>query len=188
MRRERDSIMKKYKMPECNIFLIGFMGAGKSTIARTLNREYGMKVVEMDQIIVERNGMEISDIFAEKGEEFFRSEETRLLEDICGMKNVVVSCGGGAAMRAANVEIMKKGGVIVLLSATPETVLGRVRHRTNRPLLEGKKNVEDISKLMEERRERYEAAADVVVPTDDRTVNEIVADIAQRVSAFKGGR
>ena len=106
-----------------NIFLIGFMGAGKSTISDYLKNVLAMDVVEMDQCIVERQGMSISDIFETYGEEYFRELETNLLIEMQSRSNVVVSCGGGVPMRERNVAEMKKNGRVVLLTAKPETIL-----------------------------------------------------------------
>ena len=110
------------KSLDYNIVLIGFMGAGKSTISAYLNREYGMEVIEMDQVIAEREKMSISDIFAVHGEEYFRNLETNLLIEMQSQTNKVISCGGGVAMRECNVKEMKKNGRVVLLTAAPETV------------------------------------------------------------------
>ena len=124
-----------------NIFLIGYMGTGKSTVAAYLCEHYNMNVVEMDQEIVEREGMSISDIFATKGENYFRDVETNLLLEIQKKENQVVSCGGGVVLRERNVEEMKKSGSIVLLTARPETILERVKDDDSRPLLKGNKNI-----------------------------------------------
>ena len=164
-----------------NIFLIGFMGSGKSTVASWLAKNYGMEIIEMDQLIVEREGMSIPDIFAQKGEPYFRDAETKLLIEIQSEENKVVSCGGGVALRERNVEEMKKGGKIVLLNANPETILERVKDDDNRPLLRGNKNVEFISNMMEQRRPKYEGAADVVVQTDGKSADVICKEIFEKV-------
>ena len=164
-----------------NIFLIGFMGAGKSTISDYLKNALAMDVVEMDQCIVERQGMSISDIFETYGEEYFRELETNLLIEMQEKKNVIISCGGGVAMRERNVAEMKKNGRVVLLTAHPQTILDRVKDSDDRPLLNGHKNVEYIEQLMEARREKYEAAADIVVDTDNKTVLQICEDLIQKL-------
>ena len=169
------------KKIEQNIFLIGFMGAGKSTIAKVLQRELGMELVEMDERIVKEQGMSINDIFAQKGEDGFRDIESQLVIDIGKNKNSIVSCGGGVVVRPQNVENMKKSGKIVFLTATPETILKRVKNGKDRPLLNGHMNVEYISELMEKRRQMYEDAADVKVSTDGKTVGEICTEIIQDV-------
>ena len=163
----------------CNIFLIGFMGCGKSTVAAKLNQMYGMHVVEMDQEISKRQKMSIPEIFEQYGEEYFRNLESALLEEIATGSGQVVSCGGGVVLREDNVAEMKKSGHIVLLTAKPENVLKRVQKDDNRPILKGRKTVEDIQTLMEARREKYEGAAEIVVATDDKNIAEICDEIIQ---------
>ena len=164
-----------------NIFLIGFMGAGKSTISDYLKNALAMDVVEMDQCIVERQGMSISDIFETYGEEYFRELETNLLIEMQSQSNVVVSCGGGVPMRERNVVEMKKNGRVVLLTAKPETILERVKDNHDRPLLENNKTVPFIADLMEKRREKYEAAADIVIQTDGKSELEICEELIHRL-------
>lgn len=164
-----------------NIFLIGFMGAGKSTISDYLKNVLAMDVVEMDQCIVERQGMSISDIFETYGEEYFRELETNLLFEMQSRSNVVVSCGGGVPMRERNVAEMKKNGRVVLLTAKPETILERVKDNHDRPLLENNKNVSFIADLLEKRRAKYEAAADIVVETDGKSELEICEELIHRL-------
>lgn len=164
-----------------NIVLIGFMGAGKSTVAGYLKEAYGMEVVEMDQVIAQKEGMSIPDIFTVKGEAYFRNLETGLLKELQTRRNTVISCGGGAAMREENVREMKKNGKVVLLTVTPETAYERVKNSEERPVLKGNKRVSYIAGLMEERRQKYEAAADLAVSTDGRTVREIGEEIIRKV-------
>ena len=164
-----------------NIFLIGFMGAGKSTISDYLKNALAMDVVEMDQCIVERQGMSISDIFETYGEEYFRELETNLLIEMQSQSNVVVSCGGGVPMRERNVVEMKKNGRVVLLTAKPETILERVKDNHDRPLLENNKTVPFIADLMEKRRTKYEAAADIVIQTDGKSELEICEELIHRL-------
>ena len=164
-----------------NIFLIGFMGAGKSTISDYLKNALAMDVVEMDQCIVERQGMSISDISDTYGEEYFRELETNLLIEMQSRSNVVVSCGGGVPMRERNVAEMKKNGRVVLLTAKPETILERVKDNHDRPLLENNKNVSFIADLLEKRRAKYEAAADIVIQTDGKSELEICEELIHRL-------
>ncbi len=162
-----------------NILLIGFMGTGKSTVSDYLSTLFSMEVVEMDQIISEREGMSISDIFELHGEEYFRDAETNLLIELQDKKNVVVSCGGGVPMRDRNVVEMKKNGKVVLLTASPETILERLKDDHSRPLLENNKNIEFISQLMEKRRSRYESVADIVINTDGKSKLDICEELIQ---------
>ena len=161
------------------------MGAGKTTISDYLSTMFDMDIVEMDQVIAEREEMSISDIFATYGEEYFRDLETNLLIEMQSHKNAVISCGGGAALRERNVAEMKKNGRVVLLTATPETIYERVKDSNDRPVLNGRKNVKGISELMEQRREKYEAAADIVINTDDKTVLQICEELVQHLQELE---
>lgn len=167
-----------------NIFLIGFMGAGKSTIAGELKEKLEMERVEMDQMIVEKQGMSISEIFDEYGEAYFRNLESNTLIELQKRKQTIVSCGGGVVMRPENTDHMKKNGRIVLLTAKPETIYERVKDSNERPILNNNMNVEFISELMEKRREKYEAAADVVVVTDGKNATQICEEIISRLIAL----
>lgn len=172
------------KLFDYNIILIGFMGAGKTTISDYLSTMFAMNIVEMDQVIEEREEMSIQDIFATYGEEYFRELETNLLIEMQSRKNTVISCGGGVAMRERNVAEMKNGRV-VLLTASPETIYERVKDSNNRPVLNGRKNVQGISELMEQRREKYEAAADIVVNTDGKTVLQVCEEMIQKLTEME---
>lgn len=175
----RDSYKEKIE-GKGNIILIGFMGAGKSSVSAYLNQVLGLEVVEMDQEIANREGMSIADIFSTKGEAYFRDLETNLLIEMQSKNNVVVSCGGGVAMRERNVLEMKKNGKVILLTAKPETIYERVKDSTERPLLNGNMSIEYIAELMEKRRDKYEAAADIVIYTDGKSIEIICEELLQK--------
>lgn len=164
-----------------NIFLIGFMGAGKTSVSKCLAKKKGMDVIEMDDMISEREGMSVSEIFKTFGEERFRNDETGLIREMAGRKNTVISCGGGAPLRTENVIAMKKSGLVVLLTASPETVLKRVYPSHERPILEGHKNVDFIRNLMEKRKERYLQAADLIIDTDNKSIDLVATEIAEKL-------
>lgn len=170
-------IRMEYSMAN-NIYLIGFMGVGKSAVAKELQKKLDLLLIEMDQEIVNRQGMEISEIFAQHGESFFRDLESSLIREIANGDNAIVSCGGGAVLRKENVDIMQKSGMVVLLTAEPETILARVGHSAHRPLLEGKMNVDAIREMMEQRKPAYENACQYFVPTDGKRPAEIADGIA----------
>ena len=175
------------KLFSYNIVLIGFMGSGKSTISDYLSTVFDMKLVEMDQVIAEKEEMSIPDIFATYGEEYFRNLETNLLKELQTGQNCIISCGGGGvALRQENVVEMKKNGRVVLLTASPETIFERVKDSNDRPILDGNKNVEFIAGLMEQRREKYEAAADVVVQTDNKTIVQICEELISKLMELDG--
>lgn len=162
-----------------NLYIIGFMGSGKSTVTEALHRLYGFAAIEMDEKIAEREGMSVAEIFRIKGEACFRKAETGLLRELAGKKGHIVSCGGGVPMREENVELLRRGGKTVLLTASPETILSRIGGTHDRPLLEGRKSVEGIRALMEKRQASYDAAADLTVATDGKSAEEIAREIME---------
>lgn len=166
-----------------NIFLIGFMGAGKSSIAKELSKKLQMNIVEMDQRIVQEQGMSINEIFEKYGEDHFRDIESQLILDLGNTEPVIVSCGGGVVIRQENSQYMKKSGKVVFLTAKPETIFERVRYSKERPILNGNMNVEFIADLMAKRLPLYEAAADVMIHTDGKTVAQIAEEIIEAVIA-----
>lgn len=174
------------KLFDYNIVLIGFMGAGKTTVSDYLSTMFDMDIIEMDQEITDREEMSIPDIFATYGEEYFRNLETNLLKELQARQNCIISCGGGVALRQENVAEMKKNGRVVLLTASPETIYERVKDSNDRPILDGNKNVEFIADLMEKRREKYEAAADVVVQTDNKTILQICEELITKLMELDG--
>ena len=167
------------------LFLVGFMGTGKSRTAARLHELTGMKAVEMDSAIEQREGRPISRIFEEDGEAGFRDIESALLQEITQMKDTpaVISCGGGVTLRPENVARMRQSGQIVLLTATAQTVFDRVGQSQERPNLKNRKTVSDIQALMDERRESYESAADVIVSTDKKTTEQICREILEMYNA-----
>ena len=165
-----------------NIFLIGFMGAGKSTVARAMKKHYGMRLIEMDEQIEYQEKMSVPKIFEVHGEPYFRKLETDLLEGLSSQENTVVSCGGGVPMRACNVEAMRKSGKVIYLRTSPQQIYERVKTSHNRPLLEGTMNVEYISKLLSQRLPKYLEAADAVVSTDGKRVEDICKEIIGLIS------
>ena len=164
-----------------NIFLIGFMGAGKSSVARALVEQLHCPLVEMDEQIVKEQGMSINEIFEKYGEDRFREIESQLILALGSRQASVISCGGGVVVRAENTEYMKKSGRIVYLQASPQTVYDRVKNSNDRPILKGHMNVEYIAQLMEKRRALYEAAAELTVVTDGKSTKEIAGEIIGRL-------
>ncbi len=163
-----------------HIALIGFMGAGKTTVSDELSRSMGCPEYDTDSMIVDKEGTAISNIFADKGEMYFRDVETFLLNDLARMPQGIISCGGGMAIRDINIKMLRQIADVVLLSAKPETIYERVKDSTDRPLLNGNMNVEYIEGLMKKRLPFYEKCATRVVSTDGKSVEEIVANIREK--------
>lgn len=149
-----------------NIALIGFMGTGKTTISKALSKITGFQEIDVDEYIVKKSGRSISDIFEKEGEDYFRKLETEALKEISQESGQIISCGGGAVLRDENVEILKSGGVIVLLTATPETIFDRVKDHTHRPILNSDMSLSHVKELMEKREPRYQSVADVKISVD----------------------
>jgi len=167
-----------------NLFLIGFMGSGKSSVSSALGNLLARKVLEMDACISQREGMSISEIFQVHGEAYFRQCETNLLLDCKVQEPLIVSCGGGVPMRQENVAAMKQSGTVILLTARPEVILERVKEDHSRPLLEGHKDVSYIASLMEARQPKYEAAADLTIDTSELTVEQVCSEILQKLQTL----
>ncbi|NTW72249.1 MAG: AAA family ATPase [Eubacteriaceae bacterium] len=167
-----------------NIMLIGFMGAGKSTVSAYLGHMLAMDEVEMDAMIVQKEGMPITQIFETYGEEYFRNSESNILIELQKRNQTVVSCGGGVVLRDENIKNMKKHGRVVLLTASPETIFERVKDSTERPLLNQNMSVEFIASLLEKRKERYLLAADIIVNTDNKTIQEICEELIGKLTAI----
>lgn len=166
-----------------NVILVGFMGTGKSTVAKELSARLGLTVREMDEEIVQAAGRSIPEIFADCGEEGFRDLESQVLDQVLSSDGQVISGGGGVVLRKANRARMKAGGTVVLLTAKPETVFARAASDPNRPNLNGRRSVSGIAELMEARQPAYEAACDFAVATDDKSVREITDEIVRYLDA-----
>lgn len=149
-----------------NIALIGFMGTGKTTISKALSQITGFKEIDVDAYIVKQQNRSISEIFEKEGEDYFRQLETEALQTVSQNEGQIISCGGGAVLKDENVEILKKNGVIVLLTATPETIFDRVKDHTHRPILNSDMSLKHVKELMAAREPRYQAVADIKVNVD----------------------
>jgi len=144
------------------IFLIGFMGSGKSTLGSKLAREIGYKFVDMDHLIEETAGMTVPGIFSEHGEEVFRKWERDILLELCQREQIVVSTGGGAPCQGNMISVMNEHGVTVYLKLTPAALKDRLlQSKTERPLIKGKSEtelLEFITELLKKREVFYDQA------------------------------
>lgn len=159
-----------------NIYLVGFMGTGKTAVGKELAAKKKLQFMDLDELIELRERRTISDIFAKDGEPCFRRIEKRILKEVAREKGFVVACGGGIVIDKDNIKLMKETGVIVCLTATPEAILKRTSGCTHRPLLnvsEPKKQIELLLKL----RAPYYAQADKTIDTSRLTVVQVVEKI-----------
>ncbi len=168
-----------------NVYLIGFMGTGKSTVASSLSKFLPFQVIEMDDTIERLEEKKISEIFESKGEEAFRTMETSLLRVLSSQNNQIISCGGGIVLKEENIELMKKTGTVCLLWASAKTVYNRLSEDTSRPLLQNKKSVEEIQTMMNSREKYYRNAADITVDVDEMTPEAVASELVKEL-ALKG--
>ncbi len=161
-----------------NIVLIGFMGTGKSSVAKALEREYGYRLVDTDERIALIEGMSIAEIFKKKGEEGFRRLETELIKnELMGLSGVVISCGGGMPLKKENRKLLKSVGTVIWLKASAQEILKRLAGDTKRPLLACDNREAMVLSLMEERSPLYAEAANFEVVTDEKTPSQIAREI-----------
>ncbi len=165
-----------------NIFLVGLMGAGKSTVGRILARRLSKRFVDTDHEIEKRNGVTIPVIFEIEGEEGFRRREQELLADLAQEQGLVLSTGGGIVLKSENREVLRNHGFVVYLNARPELLADRTKHDRSRPLL----NVEDpLTRLRELHTVRdplYREVAHAVVETGRGAPQQVVQAILAEIS------
>ena len=163
-----------------NIILIGFMGSGKTTIGKALEEKTDMTFVDTDELIEAYEGCKISEIFADKGEAYFRGLENETLKELlASTDNKVISTGGGIVTNQENIPLLKQLGKVFYLRIKPETVVKRLEGDKTRPLLIGEDKLVKVERLMTDRKELYEMAADKTIDTDGLSVSEIVCGILE---------
>lgn len=170
------------KPPSQNIVLTGFMGTGKSCVARELSNLLGRGVIDLDAEIEKKAGMSISAIFAEFGEPKFRELETNAAKDAARKKGVIISTGGGAVLRDENVEAFRASGVVFCLWAAPETILKRTSSNRERPLLQVPDPLGRISELLNAREPFYKGSCDFLIDTEGKTPKEVAREISEKFS------
>ena len=162
---------------DTRIFLIGFMGSGKSTLGVKLSRQIGYDFVDMDKLIEETAGMTIQGIFSEFGEKVFRKWEYDILLELCNRVKVVISTGGGAPCHSDMIRIMNENGTTIYIKLTPEALANRLLHsKTERPLIKGKSEQELLDFIhlkLEERKFHYNQATHTVDGINLQTGNLI---------------
>lgn len=164
-----------------NVFLVGPMGAGKTTIGRFLAEILELEFIDLDTAIEERCGANIPWIFDVEGEAGFRKRESRMLEEITSRSNVLLATGGGAVLSESNRELLKQQGYVVYLNASAAQLLERTAHDRNRPLLQVENPQEVIEKILSERDPLYREVADLVVVTEKRKPQVVAEDIEREV-------
>lgn len=167
--------------------LIGFMGAGKSSVGRVVARRLGAELVDVDARIESAAGRNVGEIFASQGEEVFREMEKEAIREAVSVPGRVVAVGGGAFLDPANRALLKGYAPVVFLDASPETVIARLSRDASRPLLQGGDREARVRELMDRRRPSY-AEADVTVATDGLTVFQVAGRVISLLGNRKGRR
>ncbi len=164
-----------------NVFLVGPMGAGKSTIGRRLSLMLQRPFWDSDPFIEEQHGLTIPEIFIAEGEAGFRALEKAAIAELTGYPGIVLATGGGAVLDADNRRCLRERGWVVYLSASVAVQLARTRRDTHRPLLQTADPQARLEALLAQRDPLYRDVADVIIQTDGRTVRHIVRLILQRL-------
>ncbi len=165
-----------------HIILMGFMGCGKSTIGYKLSYKLKKCLIDTDSLIEEKEGISISEIFATKGEAYFRNLEVACLHALKEeLDTRIISLGGGTPLKEENRGLIKELGMVIYLKASPETIYERTKRNNKRPLLQCENPRERIEKLLEERNPIYESVADVIVQVDNKQAQEVVDYIAEEI-------
>jgi len=163
-----------------NIVLTGFMGTGKTEVGKELSRLLDMKLIDVDTEIEKSRKLTINDIFKKFGEPRFREIETEMIKNLSEKKNIIISTGGGAVLKQENMNALRKNGVIVCLTASPETILKRTSRNSDRPLLQVENPLKKIKELLNFRKPFYEKA-DIIINTNDKTPLQIAEEIIDEI-------
>ncbi len=156
------------------------MGTGKTAVGKELARLLNMKLIDVDTEIEKSEKMTINEIFKQLGEPRFREIETEMITKLSKDKNSIISTGGGAVLKQENMDILRRNGVIICLTATPETILSRTSNSNDRPLLQVENPLKRIKGLLDFRKPFYERA-DVMIDTEGKTPLQIAEEIIEKV-------
>jgi len=166
-----------------NIYLIGLMGAGKTTIGRQLAKALQLPFYDSDKAIEEQTGVDIPTIFEYEGEEGFRLREQNMIEELTQIDGIVLATGGGAILKESNRQALNNNGYVVYLQCTVDKILQRTKRDTQRPLLDASNPRERIEKLFAEREGLYLACADFIIETSSMQSKTVVQNILNEYNA-----
>lgn len=176
----------KFGISTMRIYLIGYMGSGKSTVGKELANELNLQFIDLDHFIEHRNYKTIPEIFASEGENGFRLLEQKALHEVSVFENVVIATGGGAPCFFDNMNVINHTGISVYLNGTPRILTERLKHsKTDRPLINGKTNeelIEFINDTLEKRNQWYKQAKVIIDFDHDLKINEIIDILKNNLS------
>lgn len=171
-----------------NIFLVGLMGAGKTTVGRQLARQLGKRFVDSDHEIEMRTGVRIPVIFEIEGEAGFRKREEAIIDDLTMQSGIVLGTGGGAVLSSANRAHLTSRGMVIYLRGIPEQLYERTRHDKNRPLLQTDNPLAKLKTLFAERDPLYREVADIVVDTGRQSVASLTRQLKDKLDQVMQSR
>jgi len=160
-----------------NIFLVGLMGAGKTSVGRMLAKRMGMAFYDTDVEVESATGVKIPVIFDIEGESGFRAREEKMIEKLTAMRGIVLATGGGAVISPANRDRLKRHGLVIYLRAAPEDLWRRTRRDRNRPLLQTPNPLEKLRELHAQRDPLYAEVAELIVDTGAQSVGTLTSQI-----------
>ncbi len=170
-----------------NLYLVGLMGAGKTTVGRLLARHYGCVFHDSDHEIEARTGVKIPGIFEIEGEAGFRKREETAIAELTALNGIVLATGGGAILSPANREALRRNGVVIYLRGTPEHLYERTRYDRNRPLLQTENPLEKLRELYRQRDPLYREIADVVMDTGRQSVSGMARILLGKLDLLRSG-
>jgi len=165
-----------------SIFLVGMMGAGKTTVGKLLAKRLGKTFMDTDHEIQSRTGVSISTIFEIEGESGFRRRESAVLEEIAGRRDLVVATGGGIVLSRENRKMLREQGTVVYLRASLDDLFGRTRRDRSRPLLQTEDPRGKLAELLVARDPLYREVADIIMDTSTQSVHALVRQLERRLS------
>ena len=174
-------------MAKGNLFLVGMMGAGKTTLGRLLAQRLHREFVDTDRLLVERTGVPVATTFEFEGEDGFRRRESAVLADLAERDGLVIATGGGAILSAANRELMRERGTVIYLRARLESLWERTRHDTTRPLLATADPRGKLRELLEVREPLYREAAHITVETGAQSTSTLAGRVVRALRAYEAG-
>jgi len=169
-----------------NIFLVGLMGAGKTSVGKLLAKRLGKDFYDCDQEIEDATGVKIAVIFEIEGEAGFRARESKMLVELANRANVLIATGGGAVLSACNRKLLADRGIVVYLRAAPLDLWRRTRYDKQRPLLKTEDRMARFEQLFAERDPLYLEIADIIVDTGSQSVGALASRLERKILEFKG--
>jgi shikimate kinase len=165
-----------------NIFIVGLMGSGKTSVGKLFAKRTGRLFIDTDNEIIKESDMTITEIFNKFGENHFRDLEHKVLSKAKSIENHVISTGGGVILKLENIKIMKNSGTIIFLDVDVETQLSRVKNKKNRPLLDSNNMIENLVNIKKERDYIYKNISDYIISISGKNKIEIVEEIQNYIT------